>query len=111
MRFGGKENVGLGQMNRRLISTASGGFNPDIFDSDSFNPLYTHAHAHDHAHAHAFSYGARQIFQDDLKPGFANFSGDFKPLLMTDPFRRMNEPNELPNIPGSSMADNIRYGM
>jgi hypothetical protein len=107
MHFEGKENVGLEQMNRRLMSTAAGGFNPDIFDSDSLNPLYTHAHAH----AHAFSYGARQIFQADLKPGFASFSGDFKSLLMTDPFRSMNEPNGLPSIPGSSMADNIRYGM
>lgn len=107
MRFGGKENVGLGQMNRRFISTAAGGFNPDIFDSDSFNPLYTHAHAH----AHAFSYGARQIFQDNLKPGFASFSSDFKPSLITDPFRRMDEPDGLPNVPGPNMADNIRYGM
>jgi hypothetical protein len=106
MRFGGKENVGLGQMNRRLMSTAAGGFNPDIFDSDCFNPLYAHGHAHAR-----FSYGARQIFQEDLKPGFASLSGDFKPLLMTDPFRRMNEPDGLPNIPGPSMADNIRYGM
>jgi hypothetical protein len=105
MRFGGKENSGPGQMNRRLMSTMASGFHPDIFHSDSLNPLYTHSHAH------AFSYGDRASFQADLKPGFPSFSGDFKPLMMTDSFRRMAEFHGLPSIPVSSMADNIRYGM
>ena len=104
MRLGGKENSGLGYMNRRLMSTAASGFHPDIFHSDSLNPLYTHSHAH------AFSYGDGASFQADLKLGFPSFSGDFKPLMMTDPYRRMNEPHGLPNIPGASMVDNIRYG-
>lgn len=106
MRFGGKENLGPGQMNHRLLSTVASGFNPDIFHNEILNPLYNHSHAH----SQAFSYDARQIYQTDLKPGFASFGGDFKPLLMTDPFR-INECHGLPNIPGSSMADNIRYGM
>jgi hypothetical protein len=94
-----------GHINRRFMSTAASGFHPDIFHSDALNPLYTHSHAHE------FSYGDRQSFQADLKPGFQNFSGDFKALTMADPFRRMTESHDLPSIPGPSFADNMRYGM
>jgi hypothetical protein len=87
------------------MSTAASGFHPEIFHSDSLNPLYTRSHAH------AFSYDDRASFQADLKPGFPGFGSDFKPSMIADPFRMMNETYELPNIPGSSMADNIRYGM
>ena len=108
MRFGGKENIEPGHNNRRLMSTAASGFHPDFFHSDSLNPLYAHSHAH------AFSYGDRQSFQTDIRPGFSSFSGDFKPLMMTDPFRIMTETHGshgIPNIPGPSFGDNMRYGM
>lgn len=104
MRFGGKENLGPGQMNLRLTSNM---FNPEIFHRETLNPLYTHSHAH----GQEFSYGARQIFQPDLKPGFGTLGGDFKPSSVIDPFGRLNEHHGMANITASGMADNIRYGM
>jgi hypothetical protein len=107
MRFGGKEHLGLRQMNIHLASSTASGFNPENFHPETLNPLYTHSHAH----SQIYSYGARQMFQTDLKPGFGTFSGDFKPSSTIDPFRGMNEHHGMPSIPGHSMADNIRYGM
>jgi hypothetical protein len=105
LRFGGKENIEPEHINRRLMSTVASGFHPDIFHSDSLNPLYTHSHAH------AFSHGDRQSFQADIKPGFPGFGGNFKPLVMTGPFEGMTESHGFLNIPGPNFADNMRYGM
>jgi len=87
------------------MSTAASGLHPEIFYNNSLNPLYTHSHAH------AFSYDDRASFQAVFKPSFPSFGGDFKPLMIADPFRSTSETYGLLNIPEYSMADNIRYGM
>lgn len=104
MRFGGKENSDPVHINR-LLSTAASGFHPDIFHSDSLNPLFSHSHAH------TYNYGDREGFQADIKSGFSGLGSDFKPLMTTDPFRGMIGPHGLHNIAGPGIADNIRYGM
>lgn len=79
MRHAGKENMDFGHMNQRFMSNNNSGFNPQVFQHDSFNPLYYQSHAH------SLDYEQRQSFvEHNYRVSESRYSGDFKPLTGND---------------------------
>jgi hypothetical protein len=86
MRFGGKENMQPGYLNRRSGAASAPGnvYPPHAFHDHTANPLIYNPYSY------SFGFNESPAFHGDFKPVQPSFTGDFKPVMVPGSFREPN---------------------
>jgi hypothetical protein len=80
VRFDGKENLQPYYLDRRP-ATGGNGYPPQVFHNHTTNPLIHHSYAY------TFGLNDSPGFHGDFKPTQSNFGSDFRPFMMSTPFK------------------------